>query len=623
MALISCQRLRIAFGGPLLLDDAGLQVERGERVGLVGRNGEGKSTLLKIITGQLRPDSGEVICDSGTRVSLVEQQVPVGLEGSTLEVIAAGASAAGAEDHHADRLCSLLHLDPWQDFTTLSGGQTRRALLARALVSDPDVLLLDEPTNHLDLDHIDQLEKILMRFHGSVLFITHDRTFLQRVATRIVELDRGRLTSWACDYPTYLARKEELLANEEKEWSQQDQKLAQEEVWVRQGLKARRTRNEGRVRALEQLRKDRAARRERVGRARMTVQEGSRSAAKVVEAKDISFTYPPSDDQAEAEAPLSPVVSRFSGTIHRGDRIGIIGPNGCGKTTLLNLMIGTLEPGTGTVRHGARLELAYFDQHREQLDPAATVADSVGGGNEFITLGDERKHIFAYLQDFLFTKQTARQPVSSLSGGERNRLLLAKLFTQPANVLVLDEPTNDLDTDTLELLEARLLAYRGTVLVVSHDRAFLDNLCTSTLVFEGNGAFREYVGGYSDWQRTVAAREKREAREAREGGASGSEKGRGRGVPPSESGTRKAAGSGAGPARPKRLTHKERQEWTALPGEIEELEQELHELQSQLGDPTFFQGDPDLIRTVSQRVIEIPAAIETAFERWGELDTRA
>ncbi len=603
MALISCQRLHIAFGGPNLLEDANLQIERGERVGLVGRNGEGKSTLLHIIMGTVVPDGGEVIRDSGTRISLVEQEVPEGLRGSALDVITSGSLQGMTEDHHAERLCSLLHLDPGQPFETLSGGQKRRALLGKALVCDPDVLLLDEPTNHLDLDHIDQLETILLRFHGSVFFITHDRTFLQRLATRIVELDRGRLTSWDCDYPTFLGRKDELLANEEKEWALLDQKLAKEETWIRKGIKARRTRNEGRVRALEQLRRERADRRERVGKVRINVQEGARSTAKIVEAKQVTFGYKTTDPSA------SLILQRFTSTIYRGDKVGIIGPNGCGKTTLLNLLIGELQPQEGTVKHGARLEIAYFDQHRDQLDPTLTVADAVSDGNEYVTLGDDRKHILSYLQDFLFSPETARQPVGSLSGGERNRLLLAKLFTQPANVLVLDEPTNDLDTETLELLEARLVAYSGTVLVVSHDRTFLDNLCTSTLVFEGRGTFKEYVGGYSDWQRTVAAREPEQPTSSGDGAKPRASKARSK--PKSDDG------------KPKRLSYKERQEWTSLPGQIEELEQELHEVHARLADPVFFQGDPSEIRIVSQRAKEIPEEIEKTFDRWGELDERA
>jgi ABC transport system ATP-binding/permease protein len=616
MALISCQRLQIAFGGPRLLDDANLQIERGERVGLLGRNGEGKSTLLKIITGTVKPDAGEVVRDSGIRVSLVDQQMPEGVFGSALEVIASGALHGTSEDHHAERMCSILHLDPQKPFMELSGGQQRRTLLGKALVCDPDLLLLDEPTNHLDLDHIDQLETILLRFHGSVCFITHDRTFLQRLATRIIELDRGKLTSWECDYPTFLTRKSELLANEEKEWAHQDQKLAREETWIRQGIKARRTRNEGRVRALEQLRRERAARRERVGQVRLSVQEGSRSTAKIVEAKNVCFSYEaadaPSAEMTDTAAPAATDILRdFTSTIYRGDKIGIIGPNGCGKTTLLNVLLGKLQPREGRVKHGARLEIAYFDQHREQLDPTHTVAHAVADENEYVTLGEGRKHIYGYLQDFLFSSETARQPVGSLSGGERNRLLLARLFTQPANVLVLDEPTNDLDTDTLELLEARLVDYKGTVLVVSHDRTFLDNLCTSTLVFEGEGSFKEYVGGYSDWQRTLRARDAEQAA-ARRGDAGASGKN-----------AKSRTGSSVQPDRPKKLSYKERQEWTALPGQIEELEQELHEVQARLADPAFFQGDGEEIRSVSQRAKEIPDEIDAIFERWGELDERA
>ena len=596
MALISCQRLHIAFGGPRLLDDANLQLGRGERVGLLGRNGEGKSTLLNIIVGTVAPDAGEVVRDAGLRLSLVEQQVSEALPGSALDVITSGS----AEHHHAERMCSLLHLDPDQPFSSLSGGQKRRALLGKALVCDPDVLLLDEPTNHLDLEHIDQLESILLRFQGCVFFITHDRTFLQRIATRIVELDRGRLTSWDCSYPTFLARKGALLANEEKEWALLDQKLAKEETWIRQGIKARRTRNEGRVRALQRLRRDRVDRRERVGQVRLQVQEGGRSTAKIVEAKRVTFAYTASDDSP------THVVRDFSSAIHRGDKVGIIGPNGCGKTTLLNLLIGRLEPQQGTVKHGARLQVAYFDQNRDQLVGASTVAEAVAGGNEYVSIGDDRKHIYGYLQDFLFSAETARQPVGSLSGGERSRLLLAKLFTQPANVLVLDEPTNDLDTDTLELLEARLVAFKGTVLVVSHDRMFLDNLCTSTLVFEGQGVFKEYVGGYSDWQRTVAAQESEHAVAP----AGGRNPRTSRAQPKSDDG------------KPKKLSYKERQEWTALPGQIEALEHELHILQSRLADPAFFQGDADEIRSVSQRSKQIPEEIDVAFERWGELDER-
>ena len=600
MALLSCQSLRIAFGGPPLLEDASLQIERGERVGLLGRNGEGKSTLFKIIMGEITPDAGEVVRDSGTRISLVSQTPPSGLSGSTLEVIASGSEHMPAEEHHAARLCSILHLDPDQDFASLSGGQQRRALLGKALVTDPDVLLLDEPTNHLDLDHIDQLEAMLLRFKGSVFFITHDRAFLQKVATRITELDRGRLTSWACDYPTFLERKDELLSSEEKAWALEDQKLAKEEVWIRQGIKARRTRNEGRVRALAELRQQRSSRRDRVGQVRLKVAEGARATAKIMEAKSVSFQY-----ESAPEGESDPTIVRdLSVEIHRGDKIGIIGPNGCGKTTLLNLLLGSLRPTNGQIKHGSRLEIAYFDQHRDQLVSNATVADSVSEGNDYVTVGDERKHIYGYLQDFLFSAEVARQPVSSLSGGERNRLLLARLFTRPANVLVLDEPTNDLDTDTLELLEERLRTFKGTVLTVSHDRAFLDNLCTSTLVFEGGGEFKEYVGGYSDWKRTIARRVPTEA--TVEVGAA---------KPASR---QKPAAPGA-----RKLSNKERKLWTELPGRIEALEHELHQLQVQLSDVSFFQGPPEEIRAVTERAKKIPEEIDESFELWGALDERA
>ena len=602
MALISCQQLRIAFGGPLLLHDAGLQLERGERVGLLGRNGEGKSTLLKIISGAIPPDGGEVVMETGIRVSQVDQELPPDLPGSALDVIASGSDRSSNEEHHAARLCSLLGIESEHPFATLSGGQKRRVLLGRALVTDPDVLLLDEPTNHLDLAHIDQLEEMLLRFNGGVLFITHDRAFLQRVATRIVELDRGRLTSWACDYPTFRVRKEELMSNEEKEWTLADRKLADEETWIRRGIKARRTRNEGRVRALEQLRRDRAGRRERVGQVRFEMAEGARSTARIVEAKGVSFAY----EGRREDGSTAPVVRDFSANIQRGDKVGVIGPNGSGKTTLLNLLLGTLEPDSGTVRHGSRLEIVYFDQLREQLDPSSTVAEAVSNGNDYVTIGDDRKHIYGYLQDFLFSEDTARQPVSSLSGGERNRLLLARLFTRPANVLVLDEPTNDLDTDTLELLESRLVAFKGTTLVVSHDRAFLDNLCTSTLVFEGGGVFKEYVGGYSDWKR-VTAREDNPTRDTAD-----------------RTKTRQSPRASKDvPDRPQKLSYKERQQWTALPGEIEALEHELHEAQTRLSDPGFFQGDATEIRALSQRVKEIPDEIEKAFDLWGKLDERA
>jgi ATP-binding cassette subfamily F protein uup len=588
MALLSCRDLNVSWGGRALLDHVSLQIESGERIGLVGRNGEGKSTLLSVLSGGLEPDQGEIIRETGVRVALLEQQVPDGLVGTVDDVVRAGLQGDERVDHPIQRLCTLLTLDPAKEFVTLSGGLKRKALLARALVSEPDLLLLDEPTNHLDLDSIQWLETFLLRLQASLLFVTHDRSFLQKLSTRIIELDRGRLTSWSCDYPTYLRRKEELLAHEEKEWALQDKTLAKEEEWIRQGIKARRTRNEGRVRALKALRAEREERRSRVGQVRLQIQRAERSWSKVITARDLTFRYP------EAS-----VVENLSTTILRGDKIGIIGPNGCGKTTLLNLLLGQLTPSGGTVKHGGTLEIAHFDQHRETLREDQTIADSVTG-NSHVVLDGAKRHIASYLQDFLFSPEQARQPVSTLSGGERNRLLLARLFTRPANVLVLDEPTNDLDLETLELLEDRLLQYNGTVLVVSHDRSFLDNLCTSTLVFEGSGVVKEYVGGYSDWRRVVERQDTPRPEKKKK---------------PHQPRPRTAP-DGKG----KPLSFRERREWEALPGRIEALEEELNLLHERMAAPEFFRGDPEAIRRATEESRRIPKEIEALYARWAELD---
>ncbi|MEX0890940.1 MAG: ATP-binding cassette domain-containing protein [Gemmatimonadota bacterium] len=604
MAALSAQNLTIAFGGRPLLDDAALQVERGERVGLMGRNGEGKSTLLRILAGITLPDEGSVILDAGTRVALLEQEVPPELAGTVEDVVAGGLrgvapgsrGGAGREalGHEVERLASLLELELDADFAALSGGQQRRAMLGRALAAEPEVLLLDEPTNHLDLDGISWLENFLLRFTGSILFVTHDRVFLQRLATRILELDRGRLTSWACDYPTYLERKEAQLAAEEKAWALEDRKLAQEEAWIRQGIQARRTRNEGRVRALEQLRRDRAARRDRIGSAGLTLQEAERSGKRVVEAKHVSFGY--------GEETL---VRDLSTTILRGDRVGIIGPNGAGKSTLIRLLLGQLPPDSGTIRLGTGLEAAYFDQRREQLDPDRTVAENVSVSDQVMVNGAPR-HIMSYLQDFLFPPAQARQPVGSLSGGERNRLLLARLFTRPANLLVLDEPTNDLDAETLELLEARLLDFTGTVLLVSHDRALLDNLCTSTLVFTGNGTVEEHAGGYSEWQR-VAERREKEAAEA-----AAAERARRRKTPSRPAAT---------PTNGKRKrTYGEQLELDKLPARIEELEARLADAHARLAEPDLYQAEADVIRAATEAAATLEGEVEAAYARWAELE---
>jgi ABC transport system ATP-binding/permease protein len=595
MALISAQNLSLAFGGRPLLDGVSLRIQRGERIGLLGRNGEGKSSLLHLLVGARPPDAGEVLLASGVNVALMEQQTPSNESRLVGELVGERLSRPEHGDHPVERVCSLLRLDPAASFHTLSGGQQRRVLLGRALVAEPDVLLLDEPTNHLDIESIVWLESFLARFAGSLLFVSHDRAFLRRLATRILELDRGRLRSWTCGYETFLERKEAELAAEEKAWARRDKKLAQEEDWIRQGIKARRTRNEGRVRALERLRAERAARRTRSGEVRLSIQTAERSGTKVVAAKGVGFGYTGQPS----------LLRDFAVTIRRGDKIGIIGPNGCGKTTLLHVLLGMTPPRSGTVKHGTTLEVGYFDQHRHELDGERTVQDSVADGREYVMIDGGRKHILGYLQDFLFSPDRARQPVSSLSGGERNRLLLARLFVRPSNVLVLDEPTNDLDAETLELLEARLVDYPGTVLVVSHDREFLDNLCTATLVFEGGGTVREYPGGYSDWQRVRQAAT-----------ASAPPDPTPRPVPAPR------AGNPAAP-RPRKLSNREREEYAALPRRIEQLEAELEALHQQMADPAFFRKESDAIKQVTERLQSLAHEIEAAFTRWAELERRA
>ncbi|HTE45121.1 MAG TPA: ATP-binding cassette domain-containing protein, partial [Gemmatimonadaceae bacterium] len=528
MALLGMQDVNIAFGGPAILDRANFAIDRGERVCLLGRNGAGKSTIMKLLDGTMLPDSGEIVRQTGVTVTRLEQEVPSDVDGTTFDVVAAGLGPAGsllaryheashrvaseANDsalrdldrlHHAldaaggwemqtrvDTVLSHLSLDPDAPFANASGGRKRQTLLARALVRQPDVLLLDEPTNHLDVEAVEWMEDFLIDRGTTLLFVTHDRAFLRRLATRIVELDRGRLVDWGTDYDTYLQRKEMALAAESKEWAEFDKKLAKEEIWIRTGIQARRTRNEGRVRSLEALRVERSARRERTGTVRLQTQDAERSGRLVAEARGVNFSYG-----------TRVIVRDFSTTITRGDRIGMIGPNGSGKTTLLRLLLGELTPDEGTIRTGTGLEIAYFDQLRDTLDPERTVFDSIADGADFIEIRGARKHVLGYLQDFLFSPDRARTPVRALSGGERNRLLLARLFTRSFNLLVLDEPTNDLDIETLDLLEELLLEFPGTLLVVSHDRSFLDNVVTSTLVLEGGGKVGEYVGGYADWMR--------------------------------------------------------------------------------------------------------------------------
>jgi len=587
MSLINCQNLSMAFGGPILLDDISLIIGKNERVGLLGRNGEGKSTLLKILNNEFTANSGNIIRAVSLVVSYLPQNVPTDCDEFTVsELIKKGLRAEDADkDHHVERLCTLLMLEPEQHFNELSGGQQRRTLLGKALACDPDLIILDEPTNHLDIDSIKWLESFLTRFNGSILFVTHDRSFLQNIATRILELDRGNLTSWECDYPTYLKRKKQLIDGEMEQWAQFDKKLAKEEVWIRQSIKARRTRNEGRVRALEKLRDDRRARREQQGEAKIRIHDAQVSGRKVITAKNVCFSY----DNLN-------ILSKFSTSIVRGDKIGIIGDNGCGKTTLLNILLGKLQPKEGNVKHGSKLEIAYFDQHRQELDENETVFENLAGGGDTVNVGGKPRHVISYLEDFLFSPERSKQPVYCLSGGERNRLLLAKLFIEASNVLVLDEPTNDLDAETLELLEMRLLDYQGTILVVSHDRMFLDNICTKTIVFE-HGEVNEYVGGYSDWQFFVQKKAKA---------------------------LKKAKPAKVAEQRvvTKKLSNKEREEWKKLPDRIMDYEMELEKLHTILADPDFFKSSPENIKKTTERATEMPTIIDDAFERWEQLDQR-
>ncbi len=600
MALIQLHELSIGFHGPLLLDKVSCQIEAGGRIGLLGRNGSGKTTLMRIISGVVQPDDGKCIITPQKKVSLLPQDVPDHLQGTVDEVVRQGLPAELQDEAHAweadqqvERLLSKMELDPTLEVQSLSSGWKRRVLLAQTLVAKPDVLLLDEPTNHLDIDAIAWLEEFLLRWPATLMFVTHDRAFLRNLATRILEIDRGRIFDWSCDYDTFLARKEAALAAEEKQNALFDKKLAQEEVWIRQGIKARRTRNEGRVRGLEKMREERSQRRSKVGTSRLQIQEGGRSGMLVAEVKNISFAY---------EENEQPIVSDFSTSIMRGDKIGIIGANGAGKTTLLRLLLGQLKPQKGNVRLGTNLELAYFDQLRDQLDDEETVQESLGEGSDTIMMNGQPKHVLGYLQDFLFAPERARTQIKFLSGGERNRVLLAKLFAKPANVIVLDEPTNDLDTETLELLEERLVDFGGTILMVSHDRAFLNNVVTSTIVFEPGGA-REYVGGYDDW-----------LRQRKENLAM-----------PQASAKPKAAAeqqpnSDASQPTKRRLAYKEKRELETLPKTIEQLEGEAGELHQVMAAPNFYKQPPEKIATEQTRLKNVEQRLGEAYRRWEELE---
>ncbi|AUB78467.1 ATP-binding cassette domain-containing protein [Spiribacter roseus] len=625
MSLIRVDEIEFSVGGPPLLKDASLTIEDRERVCLVGRNGVGKSTLLRIIEGAIEPDAGRVQRGEAAKVSRLEQAVPDHLDGRVFDVVTEGlgslgellarhhdlAMAIGAGEGDIDELTDLQSrieaAGGWQIeqrvdavltrfglpadslFSGLSGGLKRRVLLARAVVPGPDVLLLDEPTNHLDIDAIRWLENFMREFDGAVVFVTHDRAFLQAVATRIVEIDRGQLTSWPGDYANYLRRREERDHAEAEEQARFDKKLKQEEAWIRQGIKARRTRNEGRVRALKAMRKARAERRERPGEARLTMAEGERSGKRVIEAEHLSYAI---DGK--------PLVTDFSTRIIRGDRIGILGPNGVGKTTLIRLLVGELAPDSGSIKLGTGLQVAYFDQHRASLDDRRTARENVAGGEDFIDLGDgKRRHVMGYLQDFLFSPERANAPISRLSGGERNRLLLAQLFARPSNLLILDEPTNDLDVETLELLEERLVDYTGTLLLVSHDRAFLDNVVTSVFVPEAGGHIGEYVGGYEDWRRQSQAD-----------------------AAPREPAKRRASKPASSPKKPRKLSYGEALELDELPARIETLEAAAEAAREKANDPTLYQADAATVQATLDALEQAEAELAAAYDRWEALEAQ-
>ena len=626
MALIGMRDLCWGFEDPPLLENITFQIEKGERVGLVGRNGVGKSTLLKLLGGEMAPDSGEVWRQQGVCVAALEQDVPAQWDGTIFDVVAEGLGEPGRALVEYGRICreadnrdnlrqierrdelqlrldtgggwelstriedilSRIRLNPGQRFADLSAGLKRRTLFARALARKPDLLLLDEPTNHFDIDTILWMEEFLQRHVKTLLLITHDRAFLQKIAGRILELDRGRLVSYDCDYATYLERRQAALETEEAHTRAFDKRLSQEEAWIRKGIKARRRRNQGRVKSLQQMRAAYRERRRKIGDIRLQVQEAERTGKLVIEARKVCFSYG-----------QERIVADFSTVILRGDKVGIIGPNGAGKTTLLKLLLKETEPAAGRVRHGTRLQAAYFDQLRGQLDGQKSVRDNIVAGNDFIVFNGQKRHVISYLQDFLFSPERCRTPVRVLSGGEKNRLLLAKLFTKPANVLVFDEPTNDLDTETLELLEELMLEYPGTLLLVSHDRTFLNNAVTSTLVFEGGGRVVEYAGGYDDWQ-TQRPNPAPEEIQAKEG--------------------RKKAHPKPRKQPVKKLGYLQVRELQELPQKIEALEAKQEELFTVLSDPAFYKSEAERIAGVKSDLARVQGEIEAAYHRWEELE---
>ncbi|MBU1999107.1 MAG: ATP-binding cassette domain-containing protein [Candidatus Omnitrophota bacterium] len=626
MALISLQEISLKFGGPLIFDRLNLQLESGERVALLGRNGAGKTTLMKLMVNELLPDDGQVILQKGIQAAHLPQEVPAHVKGNVYDIVLSGLgeranllsqyhqlthrlhteqtkellrqldsvqaeldrTASWDVNNQVEYVISQMKLDGDSDFQSLSGGQKRRVFLARALVLKPEVLLLDEPTNHLDIDTINWLEEFLSAYPGTIFFVTHDRMFMTHLATRIVELDRGKIFSWACDYKTFLERKEAALDMEESEWSHFDKKLAEEEVWIRQGVKARRCRNEGRVKALERLRQEKKAQRKVEGLVRMRAQKAVLSGHKVIKAFQLHFSY---NDLC--------LIRDFSTNIMRHDKIGVIGPNGSGKTTLLRILLGELAPQRGKITLGTNLEIAYYDQLREQLDEEKTVAENVNGSSETIIINGKPKHILGYLQDFLFPPDRSRTKVKVLSGGERNRLFLARLFSKPSNVLVMDEPTNDLDIETLELLEELLLEYSGTLLLVSHDRQFLNNVVTSTIALEGNGVVNEYPGGYDDWlsqYHPIAVSE------------------------PPKPKIKKEPAKKVKPIVPRKLTFKEQKELDELPLKIEKMEVERDVLYALFADFNFYQKSPEEIAKAKARLEELSCEIDKANQRWEYLE---
>lgn len=643
MALLHLRDIQLSFGAAPLLNKLNFQIEANDRVCIVGRNGEGKSTLLKVIEGAILADEGSRILQDGVKIAKLQQEVPHDTHGSVFHIIAQGLgdiaplldkfhklslllqtdtseetlnhfsqvqqqieSKNGWElNQKVDTVISKLGLPADAEFSTLSGGMKRRVLLAKALVQAPDILLLDEPTNHLDIPSIQWMENFLTSMRCALVFITHDRSFLQALANRIVELDRGRLSNWECDYHTYLERKAEWLEAEAKQNAEFDKKLAQEEAWIRQGIKARRTRNEGRVRALKQLREEHSARRNQQGKANLTANTANSSGKQVIEIENLTFNFP-----------NKPIVTDLSSVIIRGDKVGIVGENGCGKSTLLNLLLGKLDPQSGSIKLGTNLQIAYFDQHRAQLNEDLPVVESVLEESDHVEINGQRKHVMGYLGDFLFSPDRARQPVKALSGGERNRLLLARVFAKPSNLLILDEPTNDLDVETLELLEELLMNYQGTVLIVSHDREFLNNVCTSCLVFDAPGDVNEYVGGYDDWLRQRPKHYLENTKnEKSEKSSKKTEK-----APAQTTSETNPPVKTAKPAQKKKLSFKDQREYDRLPELLEKLEAEIEALNNEITEPNFYSQEQNEIQATLDALQAKEAELEAAFERWEELE---